>query len=381
MLVATLPLVAQYRGGPDDGHGRSRSVQINLKGKPAGIRPLYGGGAADGHANRIQNASLLDGTSLLVFYGGGRGDGHDGRTIYATSLGGPSLAMLYAGGPGDGHDRGEQGAVAVDGRSLQILYAGGAGDGHDRIVLTGTTIAGEPLLLYAGGAGDGHDQDLLTQTALGGTAVLNALYTGGTGSGFDHAVYFGAVAVPLKLISFTATDYGTYALLEWETEAEVETDYFTVQKIAEGTGPEEVGNVAAAGFTAPGERRGYRMQDPEVATGTSHYRLQFHDLQGRTTVSDFIPLTRSAATPDWDFTLYPNPNEGTHFNLRPTVGTDRLALTIYDAGGRQLLETTVAAGTPDLRITLQHRLSPGSYLIRATDAAGRTRTKFLVVGR
>ncbi|WP_116108913.1 T9SS type A sorting domain-containing protein [Lewinella sp. IMCC34191] len=379
--LCALPLTGQFGGGPGDGHDGRRTTQADLTGVPAGVRPLYTGGPDDGHGHLQLNDVVTAGTGLLVLYGGGRGDGHDRQLAAASTLTGNLLTVLYAGGPADGFDQELLPGVTAGGGSVTALYTGGTGDGHTRFATYALNPGGTALMLYAGGAGDGHDRSFIAASGLTGTS-LAMLYGGGIGDGHSQAErVLSFIPFPLTLVRFDATDHGTYILLEWETEDEVDTDYFTVQRTTDGSKLDEVGNLAAAGFTLPGERRTYSLQDDAPLSGTSYYRLRVTDFDGALTFSDFVPIQRGAEATNWDFVLYPNPGTGTHFQLRPDQGAGPLTVEVYDNQGRKLTETTVPAGTQDEQIVFPRRLPPGSYLIRATDGAGRSRVKVLLVGR
>ncbi|MGB3798836.1 MAG: T9SS type A sorting domain-containing protein, partial [Lewinella sp.] len=312
---------------------------------------------------------------------GGRGDGHNQLTANAVTLGGESLTVLYAGGLDDGHDSRTLNAASLAGTSLAVLFAGGPGDGHDHRPLYGQTLNGAMLMLYGGGPDDGHDSRLLAAGDLNGNS-LAVLYTGGSGDGHSHAErLLSFIPFPLTLVRFDATDHGTYVLLEWETEDEIDTDFFTIQKTRDGLALTEAGNLAAAGYTVPGERRNYQLRDEDPWTGTTLYRLRTTDFDGAEAFSDFVSLSRAGDSSQWDFDLYPNPSTGTHFQIRPGASAGRLEIQVFDKIGRLIVEKVVPAGTPVDRINLPNRLPPGSYLIRATDAGGQTRVKVLLVGR
>ncbi len=379
-LFAALPLSAQFGGGPDDGHDLSRTTQSDLTGIPGGIRPLYGGGPGDGHDHLVRYASQLNGVSLLVLYAGGRGDGHDRTTAATVTLAGQSLTVLFAGGAGDGHDYLTLGGAALDGTSLAVIYAGGQDDGHDNRILYEQSLNGALLMLYAGGAGDGHERYIMPASTLDGNS-LSVVYGGGFGDGYGDANNILAfIPLPLTLISFDATDHGDYVLLEWVTEDEVDTELFTIQKTVSGLNIVAVGNLAAAGYTPPGERRNYHLRDDDPWSGTTLYRLRTTDFDGVVAFSDFVSLTRKAQAGNWDFDLFPNPSTGTYFNLRPSAKAGDLRVQIFDAAGKAVATKSLTQGTADQTINLDRRLPPGAYVIRATDKLGRSRTKILLVG-
>ncbi|MEM9929626.1 MAG: T9SS type A sorting domain-containing protein [Bacteroidota bacterium] len=395
-------VVAQYDGGPGDGFSRRTSIQLDLTGIPVGTRPLYAGGRGDGADGQL-GVGGLDGQALSL-YAGGRGDGFD-RTLTAASLSGQELSTLYAGGPSDGFDHAGQ-ATSLGGTDVAILYSGGTGDGFDQESGTATLngqviagifdggpgdgfdqfafaggLAGSPLGLYGGGRGDGFDR-VSEQTLLNGTSLAQ-LYGGGQGDGFDRAFYFGAVPLPLRLIRFDAYPEQDYVLIRWQTEDEVATDFFTVEKTKNGRHFTAVGEVEAAGYSEPGERIDYLMKDYHPHTGTSFYRLQTTDLDGTISLSHLVEVQLADQDANWDFLLFPNPNTGRQVGIRPSglAEGDVLQLEIYDASGRQLLQRQLTSDGSDHQLELQQKLASGSYLVRMTDARGNVRAKLLLVGK
>ncbi|MEO0732809.1 MAG: T9SS type A sorting domain-containing protein, partial [Bacteroidota bacterium] len=258
-----------------------------------------------------------------------------------------------------------------------VLYAGGTGDGFDRFSFAGV-LSGEMLMLYGGGTGDGFDRDR-------GSFVLNGqnladLYGGGTGDGFDTEIFYGVIPLPLTLVHFDAFPMKDYVLLKWQTEDEVATDFFTIEKTTDGLDFSAVGEVEAAGYSEPGERLHYEMEDHEPHTGTSYYRLRTDDFDGAISYSHLVEVTYATAE-EWDFTIFPNPNTGRQLGFRAhgLEHGSELHFEILDVQGRHLLRESFATDGSDRRFDLRKQLATGSYLIRATDAAGKTRAKVLIV--
>ncbi len=404
LLFCSLPVAAQYAGGEGDGFTRILIVQQSLDGTPSGIRALYLGGDGDGFDRKTGVALLIGGGGMLPIYAGGDGDGFDRALGVAQILDGGMLPLyaggdgdgfdralavaqildggmlpLYAGGDGDGFDRALAVAQILDGGMLP-LYAGGDGDGFDQALAVAQLLDGGMLPLYAGGDGDGFDVSLLSATVLSGQ-TLAALFAGGDGDGFDTEIFAGVLPLPLTLIRFDAFPGEDFVLLRWQTEDEIDTDYFTIEKTRDGLAFVEVGRTEASGFSEPGERLDYELTDHRPYAGTSFYRLRTTDLDGAIHLSHLVEVNYSAET-DWDFTVFPNPNTGRHFSVRPEGSPEGdLLVSVIDATGRLLLRETIPAGlATSHRLDLAQRLVPGSYLIRATDARGATKAKLLLVG-
>lgn len=404
LLLATLStsLPAQYAGGRSDGFSTHRTVQLTVDGVPAGVTALYLGGKDDGFGHQgatqtVNGTNLLQlyaggrddgfdrnggsfaigGENLLVLYGGGRDDGFD-RAVNSLTISGTDVNVLYGGGRDDGFDR-MMATSGISGQSFAALYAGGPDDGFDVNAFTGST-GGKLLMLYGGGPDDGFDRAGNSSTISG--FDLTTMFGGGRDDGFDVGSFAGTVPLPLTLIAFDAFPEDKFVLLRWVTEDEVNTDFFTIEKTRDGRDFNFVGETLAAGSTEPGEQAHYELKDHQPYEGTSFYRLKTTDFDGLISLSHLVEVQYSSPS-DWDFTLFPNPNTGRHFSVRPAglKGNEELQLQIFDANGRLLRSETVPnSGNAPHRFDLERRLPAGSYLIRMTSGDGLSRAKLLLVG-
>ena len=160
------------------------------------------------------------------------------------------------------------------------------------------------------------------------------------------------------------------------------TDFFTIEKTRDGRDFAWVGEELAAGFSEPGERIYYEMEDHDPYLGTSFYRLKTTDLDGAISLSHLVEVNYSTAR-DWDFQLFPNPNTGRHFSLQPEglEPGELLQLEVLDANGRRLfVDKMEVGGVSSHRFDMADRLPPGSYLIRAAHAELGMLAKILIVG-
>ena len=395
---------AQFTGGAGDGHETQETFSTSLDGAPTGVSSLYRGGTGDG-VDFLRESLTLNGALLTELYGGGQGDGFDANLSQLT-LAGTSLSLLYGGGSGDGFDN-LAGTFTLNGAGLTMLYGGGSGDGFDEQRVTRTLSGVSLAQVFGGGAGDGFDAKLIN-TSLGGT-MFSILYGGGPGDGFDALRYSstlagqplatlygggqgdgadvfrldgGVIALPLTLITFAAIPHEKFVLLKWVTEDELDTDYFTIEKTADGASFVDVADVEAAGFSESGERLHYETKDHNPYEGTSYYRLATTDFDGTITLSHLIEVQYASAT-DWDFTAFPNPNTGRHLNIRAEGAAEgaELTLSVFDAAGRRVLNRSYRH-TPGAseRFDLQQRLPAGTYLLRLQQVDGTYQAKLLIVG-
>jgi len=111
-----------------------------------------------------------------------------------------------------------------------------------------------------------------------------------------------AYALPVQLISFTATADRIYVDLAWKTASEINTNYFTIEKTKDLRQIVSVGTVPAAGNSSLTQH--YSLIDKTPFKAASFYRLKTTDKDGKLSYSQWQKV--SIATDDkWQ--IYPNP--------------------------------------------------------------------------
>ncbi len=133
------------------------------------------------------------------------------------------------------------------------------------------------------------------------TAVCSAL------SSFSQfGIGKGAGALPIELTFFNAKPLGDIVKLSWQTAAEINNDYFTVERSVNGTDFIPVVNVNGAGNSAMAIN--YDAEDDSPITGTNYYRLRQTDFDGTSTCSGVVTAVISPPSGVSRVNaVYPNP--------------------------------------------------------------------------
>lgn len=349
LLSTGAPLQAQFGGGSGDGHD-TRAIVFVLATYDAEV--LFSGGSGDGHDTRELFFSLTE-YDVQSLYTGGSGDGHDARAL-GFSLASPNQVALFGGGSGDGHDVRNL-SFMLTSYNPQALFTGGNGDGHDVNDLAFQLTAYDPSALFAGGGGDGHDMALLDL----GTAL------------------------PLTLIAFDAMALEKYVLISWVTTDEIDTDFFTVEK-GRGAGPfVPVAELLTMGNTEAGVETHYELRDENPWAGTSYYRLRITDLDGSNLLSDLREVTFQDTDGDWDWSVFPNPNDGTQLGVHVTgilPQNSSLKASLIGPGGQIYLEQQLSVTEMEHFLRLPGSgLAAGSYVLRLSTQGGESRSKMILV--
>lgn len=114
--------------------------------------------------------------------------------------------------------------------------------------------------------------------------------------------YNEAIAIPVTLLSFTATKQGTTSLLEWVTSSEINNKEFIVERSTDGQNFTAIGKVAGAGNSSV--KLNYNFTDAQPVIGKNYYRLKQVDFDGKFEYSKILWLDFS--TP-FIITAAPNP--------------------------------------------------------------------------
>ncbi|MBN4066097.1 T9SS type A sorting domain-containing protein, partial [Candidatus Amoebophilus asiaticus] len=85
--------------------------------------------------------------------------------------------------------------------------------------------------------------------------------------------------LPIDLLSFTAESISYGIEIKWETATEINNDYFTIERSADGINFEEIRQVAGAGNSS--SQIDYSIIDEAPLQGVSYYRLKQTDFDGR----------------------------------------------------------------------------------------------------
>lgn len=97
-----------------------------------------------------------------------------------------------------------------------------------------------------------------------------------------------STTLPVILTSFNVNCVNNKAILTWETSAEINNDYFIIEKSNNGVSWKSIGKLAGQGNLSTIKK--YNFIDIEKSTVVSFYRLKKVDINGYFTYSTILPL-------------------------------------------------------------------------------------------
>lgn len=191
--------------------------------------------------------------------------------------------------------------------------------------------------------------------------VLGANNTGNA-TFLDNLNITGTV-LPVEWVAFTATPVSTpqpAVDLGWQTRTELNNDYFTVEKSADGA--QWIAIEQVAGQNSPSNQLNtYQTRDITPYWGRSYYRIKQTDFDGRTSYSEIKEVSIDKPVPT--FTLYPNP-----VTDKLTIsgkGKDLQSIRLFSAQGQEigLDQRITEINVQEVSIDLQD-LPAGMYLLK-----------------
>ncbi len=143
-------------------------------------------------------------------------------------------------------------------------------------------------------------------------------------------------ALPIKLLSFSASQNENEIKTEWTTATETNNDYFTLERSSDAVNFEPISTVKGAGNST--SEREYAFADEHPFKGVSYYRLKQTDYDGHFSYSDAVAVSIVATH---DFMVYPNPTTGRVFLNINSHTSENLRADVTDVTGRMVLSEPI----------------------------------------
>jgi hypothetical protein len=150
----------------------------------------------------------------------------------------------------------------------------------------------------------------------------------GTVTGPDSFVPGNAGPLPIELISFNATLLGNVIEISWATAAEIDNDYFTLERSEDGINWNIIGEEKGAGNSTV--RLDYRFVDYNPIPGLSYYRLKQTDYDGQ---FEYFDPAVVLYEPDNPFKVFPNPTTD-YIQLTTSSELNNAVISIKNMNGQ-----------------------------------------------
>jgi hypothetical protein len=214
----------------------------------------------------------------------------------------------------------------------------------------------------------GNNTDLL------GSGALNV---GGTMSGVDDTGFSGTL--PVELLFFDAVQVGNSILLEWSTAAEINNDYFTIERSENGLEFREISRVPGSGTTE--QPVDYHYMDTRPLPGLSYYRLKQTDFDGTSETFRMVAVQYSGIA-EQELNVFPNPLAGDVLRIEAQnfLPGKEATVTVTDLSGRMLIRRQYEVKTSGVfraELDALGQLPPGIYLLDLVGTQDRITRRFI----
>lgn len=241
------------------------------------------------------------------------------------------------------------------------------------------------IQIYSGGTMSGANGG--SQLRIDGTTV----WSGGAGADAEGPLYaedgmasMASGVLPIKLMSFTASlKDKTKVELSWITAAELNNDFFTVERSINGLNFTAIATVKGAGNSSV--RRSYSATDSHPPQGAGYYRLRQTDFNGEYTFSQIVAINyENDQNGGCVLKVYPNPCPG-RCNV-DLSGCDmqeapEIKVEMMDAAGNKVYSTVPYRddkGGFSLSLDTENNLKPGVYIVTGLSKNEKYSNKLLV---
>jgi len=183
--------------------------------------------------------------------------------------------------------------------------------------------------------------------------------------------------LPIELISFEAAVVnGTQVRLDWSTASEINNDYFTVQRSADGIHFSDLITIDGAGNST--SLIAYKTFDQEPVNGLNYYRLKQTDFDGAESLSQVRMVSFKKKS---KVSVYPNPFVGSVISIN-TDGDSELITTVsvYDLAGKLISKIDAGSSTFTrgmTEINLGNKLEQGAYMVEINTTQGVYRERII----
>ena len=161
--------------------------------------------------------------------------------------------------------------------------------------------------------------------------------------------------IPVELMNFQAKPLPKTVQLTWQTASEINSDYFTIERGADGKFFDKIGQIQANGNSSA--LKNYSFTDNQPLNEANYYRLQQIDKDGKVQLSPIIAVDFAAP---FILSIFPNPVT----NLLTFSGENVGEYAIFDAFGREILRGPISSNLTTIDMAA---LISGVYILKIKD--------------
>ena len=243
--------------------------------------------------------------------------------------------------------------------NIDIQDTSAAGTGNDLLKVGSAVLTGNLRITEIRLVPQGRDTIISSTGTLTGTfssvnnpEIYSIIYT----TNFVIVVKTAQAPLPVKLLSFTASEKGSAVKLMWQTATEYNSDKFVIERSGGGISFAQIGTLISAGDSL--HKTDYSFIDEQPLQGANYYRLKMIDKDDRFEYSGVIKAEKNLN--DVNTTVYPNP-VSTSLIVDGLRGGQQHTIQLLDMAGHIVLEAQTKNTMLSLNVGKQ---SQGVYWLR-----------------
>ena len=184
------------------------------------------------------------------------------------------------------------------------------------------------------------------------------------------------LALSVKLVRFEGVKTNSGNLLSWDTEEELDSDYFELQRSADAINFVPIARINAAGESQTLQQ--YEHLDRSPKNGWNYYRLKQIDTDNSVVYSNIVALDNYVE--QVGLVLMPNPaRDKVTFDYIGANSDEDLVVEIFDVNGRRLFVQNYAPNAERVIETISTAdLVPALYFMRFTNGKVQRSVKLLI---
>ncbi len=187
------------------------------------------------------------------------------------------------------------------------------------------------------------------------------------GSTFQYFAMGGGVTLPVKLTYFYGEKENSSVKLFWQTAAEINSDYFMVERSSDGINFDPIDLVESAGNSSSLVNYSYTDENP--AAGKNYYRLKQIDNDGQYALFHVVMVDLTDGTSLTQVEVFPTETEDLAHIVLTAKKAEIFLLQIFDQSGKELYHSSLSvnegANALDLPVA---SYETGYYNVRITSA-------------
>ncbi len=170
-------------------------------------------------------------------------------------------------------------------------------------------------------------------------------------------------SVPVTFKTVKAYPQQKNIAVEWHTENEITTNYYEVERSANGSNFNKINNSPVA--AAYGGSGHYTFIDTNPLEGMNYYRIvsvTSASLQNNKSYSSIVRVNMEKLKDDPSISIYPNPVTGNTIKIQAdNIETGTYVLQVSNDAGQLLFEKTVYYNSAEKNIEISNKLPAGKY--------------------